>query len=246
MRAPVFCFVLVLFVTGISLEVEIAFGQKIPQTVSLTTKEKKNFEIPCENRNLFAVWDKIKNEFSYNTFEDLNDSGIKNCTDLFRVEKIIDLNGDRRAEMVVHQIADCPASGNCTFWIFQKVKSGYKAVLDTNMIQSFKPLRTKTNGYLDLELRTWNTGLEYYIQLFKFASGKYKARKCWFETHQINGRLLKKPKITFVKCGEYDYVNDNLLKNSQIKTKQPEFVKFKLKDLPCEDETLTTCMERVN
>src|SRR4051794_17911525 len=126
MRAKVFCFVLVLFVSGIGLNARIAFGQKISQTVSLTTENKRSFEIPCEDRNLYAVWVKIKNEFADESPEYLTDIGVKSCADLFRVEKLIDLNGDRRAEIVVHQIADCPASGNCTFWIFQKGRNGYK------------------------------------------------------------------------------------------------------------------------
>lgn len=171
------------------------------------TKETVLKNLPCKDKNLRLVWDKIKNEFADETFEDLADRGVRSCKDLFEVEKVIDLNGDKQVEIVVHQIADCPASGNCTFWVFQKEKNDFKPILDTNMIQSFNLRKTQTNGYKDLELRTWNTGFEYYVQLFKFNAGKYKAQKCWFETHQILGKFLKKPKITLEECSDYDYVN---------------------------------------
>lgn len=176
------------------------------QTVSKT-------EISCKDKNLRLVWDKIKNEFAGESVENLAERNIHDCSGLVEAAKVVDLNGDGRAEIIVHQKANCPASGNCMFWIFQKGKENdYQAILNADMIQSFALKQTKTNGYADIKLQTQNNATSHYFQLFKFGGEKYAAQKCWWEDYTYqdkkgNSHDLRKPRIHFEKCGEYDYVN---------------------------------------
>ena len=188
-------------------------AQTTNQTVSITTEDKAKYQIPCTDKNLLSVWNVLKNELTNETTDDLNEIGVKNCADLFDVEKVIDLNGDKQPEIIVHQIGvNCPASGNCSFWIFQKKKSGYQSILDGDEIQFFALEKKKTNGYTDIRLGTQNSAASHYYQLFKFNGKKYTPRKCWWEDYMIPDKKgsfyeAKKPQIHYEKCGEYDYVN---------------------------------------
>lgn len=168
------------------------------------TKETVLKNLPCKDKNLRLVWDKIKNEFADETFEDLADRGVRSCKDLFEVEKVIDLNGDKQVEIVVHQIADCPASGNCTFWVFQKEKNDFKPILDTNMIQSFNLRKTQTNGYKDLELRTWNQALSITFNYSNLMLGNIKLKNVglklirFWANFSKNQKLLLKNAVTTI------------------------------------------------
>ena len=170
-------------------------------------------EIPCKDENLRLVWDKVKNEFADESAEDLAKRNIRDCSGLVEVEKVVDLNGDQQAEIIVHQTANCPASGNCMFWVFQKYKENdYRAILNADMIQTFALKQIKTKGYADIKLQTHNSATSHYFQLFKFNGKKYTAQRCWWEDYTYldrKGNLheLKKPQIHYEKCGEYDYVN---------------------------------------
>ena len=168
--------------------------------------------LPCKDKNLRLVWNKIKNEFANESPKYLARIGVRNCNSLFRVEKVVDLNDDGQAEIIVHQIADCTATGNCPFWVFQKEKNDYKPILDTNMIQSFKLRKTQANGYKDLDLMTHNSASSSYHQLFKFNGKKYKAQECWWADYEYLDATeqlhqFKKPRINYEKCDEYGFVN---------------------------------------
>lgn len=193
----------------------VCFGHQnvSAQTVSIKTSDNPNYVISCADKVLRSVWSNLKNEFVDVSTDYLKTIQLKNCRDLFEVGKVVDLNGDKKPEIIVHQIGiDCPASGNCTFWVFQKNKANnFKSILDGNEIQTFDLKKTKTNGYTDVELRTHNSAASHYYQLFKFNGKKYTAQRCWWEDFMIpdkkgNFHEVKKPQIRFEKCGEYDYV----------------------------------------
>ncbi len=168
--------------------------------------------LPCKDKNLRLVWDKIKNEFANESPKYLARIGVRNCNSLFKVEKIVDLNDHGQAEIIIHQIADCTATGNCPLWVFQKKKNDYKPILYTDMIQSFKLRKTQANGYKDLDLMTHNSASSSYHQLFKFNGKKYKAQECWSADYEYLDEIrqlhqFKKPRINHEKCDEYGYVN---------------------------------------
>ena len=180
------------------------------QTMSIKTRDEANFKIFCEDKILVSVWDKIRNEFKNYSTEDLITIGGKNCINLFEIKQILDLNADGQEESAVRKIADCPDLINCGLWIFQKEKNKYRTILDAKDIERFSLEKTKTNDYTDIQSRTHITGTSHYFQSFKFKGKKYTPQKCWWEDYAVpdekgNFYELKKPRIRFVKCGEYSY-----------------------------------------
>ncbi len=160
---------------------------------------------------LFNKW--LKNEkieignISLKTLEKWNEN---DDTDDLAIVSLMDLNGDGKNEMAVQ--SDCVTVGNCELDIVKKNGETYKTLLSANMIQTVDVLKLQTHGFYDLKLKTHNSQLSHYYQLLKFNGQQYKARKCWWEDYNFTDRRgsireVKKPRIRYVRCGEYDYVN---------------------------------------
>jgi hypothetical protein len=183
--------------------------EKLSISVEITKNPKD--KLTCKDENLLLIWNQLKNDenFDEDWANHLLAFGVDDCIKAYNIEKIVDLNQDGSREIIVrgNNLADCTGSGNCSLAVFEKKDKEFKFILKESQIQKIDLTKTRTNGYQDIKLRTWNTGFEYYVQIFKHNGKDYQANNCWFETNQIMGNFLKKPKISFVKCGSYDYVN---------------------------------------
>jgi hypothetical protein len=115
-----------------------------------------------------------------------------------------DLNGDGKRELFIFQ--GCIVSGNCSLDIYLSKQGGPVKILSTGQTESVKKLKSSVRGFDDLELRTWNGAFEFYVRILKFNGKKYREDKCWFETNMIKGKMLKKPVVTHIDCGDYGYV----------------------------------------
>ncbi len=93
-----------------------------------------------------------------------------------------DLNRDGIPEFFVYiDHRDlCGAGFNCTFWVFQNRKNGYRLLASHPVI---RPRKTVTNRYRDLESRgrmggctlpNGNWGREVYVTLFKYTGAEYQ------------------------------------------------------------------------
>jgi hypothetical protein len=116
-----------------------------------------------------------------------------------------DLNGDGKKELIAFQECN-PIGGNCSIDIFRSKQGKAINVLSTGQTKTVKVHDESSRRYNDLELRTWNTGFEYYVRIFKFNGKKYRENKCWFETNMIKGKMRDKPVITPIGCGKYGFV----------------------------------------
>ena len=116
--------------------------------------------------------------------------------------KLVDLNGDGTPEIIAQGIGDvCSPTGNCPFWVFQKVASGYKVVLEKGAVQSFTVQPTRSNGYFDLVLGMHGSATEQGLYLYQFGQGRYRSIACYYANWSYlddNGRVreLKEPRIT--------------------------------------------------
>lgn len=116
----------------------------------------------------------------------------------------LDLDGKSNDALAVQE--SCAAVGNCEFELFKKSGETYQKLLSAEMVQTIKVLKTKTNGYFDLELKTHNSAYDSYHRIYAFDGKSYRRKKCRFETYQIldakgNAVELQNPKITNG-CGE--------------------------------------------
>jgi hypothetical protein len=116
---------------------------------------------------------------------------------------LVDLNSDAKNELILQ--SDCAAVGNCQFIILSKKGKRYSNLLSTSMVQVFEVLKTSTNDFKDLHLRTHGSAFESYHRLMKFNGRKYVQKKCWEESYEKldendNWHHLEKPIITLTKC----------------------------------------------
>jgi hypothetical protein len=84
--------------------------------------------------------------------EFIDGAGIENCTELFQVEKKIDLNGDGPKEIILRAKNSpkgsffCGATGNCDYWVVRRNKKGYQIILDAPVTEEVLIQRRKTGG----------------------------------------------------------------------------------------------------
>ena len=110
----------------------------------------------------------------------------------------IDLNDDETPEIFA-QSADpntCGASGNCSFWILQKSKTGYKVLLKS-VAQNFRIRQVKTGGFLDVELGLHDSAYSTEWRGYKYDGAHYIRVKCWVNVtgDSEHDKPYSKPKI---------------------------------------------------
>ena len=116
--------------------------------------------------------------------------------------KLVDLDGDGRPEVIAQGIGDvCSRTGNCPFWVFQRVASGYKVILEKGAVQTFTVQPTRSNDYSDLLLSMHGSATEQELYSYQFGHGRYRSIACYDANWSYldeNGRIheLKRPRIT--------------------------------------------------
>jgi hypothetical protein len=89
----------------------------------------------------------------------------------FRLDRF-DLNGDGVQEYFV--VGFCSAVGNCDLWVLRKTRQGYAQLLIGPTAQVICTRRTRTNGYLDLEVSRHGSAFDSSVTVYKFDGEKYK------------------------------------------------------------------------
>ena len=95
----------------------------------------------------------------------------------------------------------CSATGNCAFWIYQLRNGKYRMILETDMVQIFGFLKSRTHGYPDLVTWSHGSATERSAELFRFDGDQYIACGGWEEEYGYldqNNKVvtLDKPRIT--------------------------------------------------
>lgn len=86
--------------------------------------------------------------------------------------KFVDLNRDRVPEVVAQSMADCSPTGNCSIWVFQKQRHGYKLLLN-GFGQIFTIQNARTNGYDDIVLAVHDSAFDADLTVFQYSNGAY-------------------------------------------------------------------------
>jgi hypothetical protein len=117
--------------------------------------------------------------------------------------KFIDLNGDGRPEVIAQPVgmeSGCGATGNCPFWVFERISAGYKLILRSDGgFQVFTIEPTATNGFSDIILGTHDSASERTLYVFRYGQGRYRPWVCYnanWWTYEGGFHKLKEPRIT--------------------------------------------------
>lgn len=88
----------------------------------------------------------------------------------------IDLNADHLQDLIVMPKDACLYGANIVpYWVFLQTPKGYEMVLSDYSL-GFEVLKTRTNGYLDLE-STSATAVEVFSNVFMFDGKQYVLKK---------------------------------------------------------------------
>lgn len=128
---------------------------------------------------------------------DLGKSRTNVLKELFESLRVltVDLNKDGVPEVIVQPSEPgswCGATGNCTFWIFQKTDGRFKLILDSGWgngsvaVETFNILPGKTFGYSDLVLGTHDSASEKSLFVYRFDGRKYQPRECYDADWQVS------------------------------------------------------------
>ena len=120
-----------------------------------------------------------------------------------RVE-LLDLNGDGVPELICQSPYGpdlCTSTGNCAFWVFQKMPSGYRVLLSRGSVGNFTIQPTRTHGFADLVLGTHGSATEQRLTLHRFREGQYRKVGCYDASWRPLGKDgeyhdSKQPQIT--------------------------------------------------
>jgi hypothetical protein len=110
---------------------------------------------------------------------------------------VTDLNRDRHPEVVAQGMAGCGATGNCPFWVFQKVDDTYKLLLD-GYGQTFTLQPNYTMGFPDIVIGTRDSASEVGLTLYRYDHGNYHDVSCYDATWTAEdnpSRRLAEPHI---------------------------------------------------
>ena len=133
----------------------------------------------CKNKLFLKIYDEFIK--SKETDEEiLNYIETTNCEDVFRVEKIVDLNNDGEKEIIVRGIEGswmCGGTGNCDEWIFEKTGKDYRQIFYASAL-SLTVKKVKTRHYNDILTKYHFSAGETYETTYKFNGKKYVESSC--------------------------------------------------------------------
>jgi hypothetical protein len=116
--------------------------------------------------------------------------------------KLIDLNHDGVPEVVAQGMVSCSRTGNCPFWVLQKMPQGYKLLLES-FGQTFTIQKTSTHGFRDIVLSMHGSATESGLTDYHYEDGRYHDAGCysasWTAREGDTVRELEEPIIT--PCG---------------------------------------------
>lgn len=125
---------------------------------------------------------------------------IENCTELFEIEKKVDLDGDSRSETIVrtknNRVGNffCGSTGNCQTWVVRGEKGRYKIVFNASVVEEVEVQDKKTGSYHDLVLRYHGGAMDHVLAYYKYRNGEYIIRKCTEEGFTTDGKRHLSPR----------------------------------------------------
>jgi len=164
-------------------------------------------KIECSNKTILNFLPQILKDPEF-LDRNVTYKGPVNCEELFEIKQV-DLNRDGRKEILVRgtTIPLCGGVGNCSFWIFEKKRKNYRALIsgsdyvDQSTMGS-QVLPTSTKGYRDILLKGHFSSSETGYYYMKFNGRKYIDAKCLYNVFdkEVNG----KAKFKFITCDEFE------------------------------------------
>jgi hypothetical protein len=111
--------------------------------------------------------------------------------------------GSQHSILVVQATANCLCSptGNCDFWVFDRVKTEYRELLHAEAVQTFRFLPSSSHGFRDLQ--TSMHGSAWYSDLtnYRYNGEHYEVHSCLSRDYNDGrGNSLKKPVIASRPC----------------------------------------------
>jgi hypothetical protein len=95
----------------------------------------------------------------------------------------------------------CAVVGNCAFWIYKRHGKKYAPILETDLVQTFGFLPSRSHGYPDLVAWSHGSAFELGGRLFRFNGEEYVLSGSWDEDYEYldeKGEMVRpeKPRIT--------------------------------------------------
>ena len=146
-------------------------------------------------------------------FEELSGQAAEDSNVMEVRTTYLDVNSDGQDELAIQTA--CAAVGNCSFYLFQKTKApeGYRILLNTNMVQTFKLLRAASHGYSDIEIGSHGSAISGGTARFKYNGTDYDYSECFGYEYELkgvdkNGKgiVSDKPRITPADCSDWPSV----------------------------------------
>lgn len=120
--------------------------------------------------------------------------------------KYVDLNLDGKLEVIAQaggQHSGCSPTGNCPFWIFQRIGAKY-AVLLSSEAQTFTIQPARSNGFSNLVLSRHSSAFESELRSYKFDGQRYLESGCFQAEWQKlgnDGEYLRLDRPVITPCG---------------------------------------------
>lgn len=115
-----------------------------------------------------------------------------------RIE-LIDLNHNGVPEVIAQSTADCSATGNCSFWVLQKVHRKYEPILE-GFGQTFTVQKTSTHGYRDIVVSMQGSAFDSGLTVFRYEGHRYHEGACYNASWRVRVgdtfRDVKNPVVT--------------------------------------------------
>jgi hypothetical protein len=117
--------------------------------------------------------------------------------------KLVDLNGDGAPEVIAQGTpgdGGCSQAGNCRFWVLQKSGREYKLLFYQADVQSFTLQSGRSNGFMDIVVKTNGSATESTVRLLQYREGTYREAACsvanWTVREGNAVHELSEPRLT--------------------------------------------------
>jgi hypothetical protein len=116
--------------------------------------------------------------------------------------EFVDLNGDGVPEAICRPTGEmCSPTGNCPFWVFEKVGARYRLILEKGAAEGFTVRHARTNGYFDVELVMHGSASMSSFFVYRFHGRRYQRTACYDENFTYfdeHGEVheLDEPRVT--------------------------------------------------
>lgn len=183
---------------------EIAAPERPKPTVRYAPP-KKTF---CSDSEILPIWNALfRDKESREVLEYSTD--VQDCREILEI-KYIDLNGDRRKEVLVRAVTipSCGAVGNCDFWVLEKRTGRHRILLhgddywDASRMGE-QVLRNRTKGYRDILLKGHFSASDTSYSTYRFNGNRYIESRCRYHIPDHENSTADETKWHFVTCNEY-------------------------------------------